>query len=337
MNKRTLFTKTKHNSLTKPILLSLKTSSYAFQNKEEKLFGNKSFLEIILGLIKTTQNDVLSSKIFKRITGEFDCSKIKEILKELKQDLITINEEEKKRLNLNLNILDEKKKNLNEIIYNPNNSKNFFLNSDNENNDNLNNERSIHEIIEDGLWKELYQLKTLNFKIENEIIKMNNKCRRMIKEIEYIKKYCAINRFIKVATIYIKQNDNKTVNQILHNKLMNRRKLFIQKANMKNNQDFCINCIKDRINKFKKDIKELYQYYNDKIISEEERSYIETIVEEMKNNKNDYDDEVKEDSINYEINKAIMKEEFDINDKNITNKDSTNNEETCPNSSKNIE
>ena len=118
---------------------------------------------------------------------------------------------------------------------------------------------------------------------------------------------------------------------------MNRRKLFIQKANMKNNQDFCINCIKDRINKFKKDIKELYQYYNDKIISEEERSYIETIVEEMKNNKNDYDDEVKEDSINYEINKAIMKEEFDINDKNITNKDSSNNEETCPNSSKNIE
>ena len=159
----------------------------------------------------------------------------------------------------------------------------------------------------------------------------------MIKEIEYIKKYCAINRFIKVATIYIKQNDNKTVNQILHNKLMNRRKLFIQKANMKNNKDFCINCIKDRINKFKKDIKELYQYYNDKIISEEERSYIETIVEEVKNNKNDYDDEIKEDSINYEINKAIMNEEFDINDKNITNKDSSNNEETCPSSSKNIE
>ena len=32
-----------------------------------------------------------------------------------------------------------------------------------------------------------------------------------------------------------------------------------------------------------------------------------------------------------------MKEEFDINDKNITNKDSSNNEETCPSSSKNIE
>ena len=133
MNKRTLFTKTKHNSLTKPILFSLKTSSYAFQNKEEKLFGNKSFLEIILGLIKSTQNDVLSNKVFNKITGEFGIDKIKEILKELKQDLTTINEEEKKKLNLNENVLNEKKRKMKEIIYNSNYENHLIFNPDNEN------------------------------------------------------------------------------------------------------------------------------------------------------------------------------------------------------------
>ena len=66
---------------------------------------------------------------------------------------------------------------------------------------------------------------------------------------------------------------------------------------MKNNQDFCINGIKDRIYQFKKDIRDLYQYYNNQIISEEEKSYIETIVEDMK--KDDMDeDSLNEDSIN---------------------------------------
>ena len=32
------------------------------QRKEEKLFGNKSFLEIILGLIKNTQNDIIMNE-----------------------------------------------------------------------------------------------------------------------------------------------------------------------------------------------------------------------------------------------------------------------------------
>ena len=239
-------------------------------------------------------------------------------------------------MNLNEHILNEKKNKMKEFIYNSNDSKFFLSNSDNEINNNSNNEKFIEEVSGGDLSKELYQLKILNFKLENEINKVDNLNKRMIKEIEYTKKYCAINRFIKVATIYLKQKDNKAVDQLLHHKLITRRKLFIQKVNMKNNQDFCINCIKDRIKKFKKDIEELYKYYNEKIISEEEKSYIETIVEEMKKN-NINKDEINEDSNNYEINKILIEEELEINDKNITNKDSSNNEETCPNSSKNIE
>ena len=339
MNQRSLSTKIKHNSLINPRLISLKSNTYALKNKEEKLFGNKSFLEIILGLIKSTQNDVLSNKVFNKITGEFGIDKIKEILKELKQDLTTINEEEKKRLNLNENVLNEKKRKMKEIIYNSNYENHLILNPDNEIEVNLHNENFINENNDDDdSWKELYQLKTLNFKMENEINKVDNLYKLLLIEKNYVNRYVIINRFRKFDTIYIKQNDNKIVNQILHNKLITRRKLFIKKANMKNNQDLCINSIKDRINKFKKDLQDLYLYYNERIISEEEKSYIETIVEKMNNNCIDNDDEIDEDSINDEINKEIMKEEFDLCDKNRLHKDSSNNEEeTCPNSSKNIE
>ena len=305
MNQRSLSTKTKHNSIINPRLLSIKTNSVSLQKKEEKLFANKSFLEIILGLIKSTQSDILSNKIFYKIKGEFNLFKIKEILKELEKDLTIINEEEKKKMNLNEHILNEKKNKMKEFIYNSNDSKFFLSNSDNEINNNSNNEKFIEEVSGGDLSKELYQLKILNFKLENEINKVDNLNKRMIKEIEYTKKYCAINRFIKVATIYLKQKDNKAVDQLLHHKLITKRKLFIQKVNMKNNQDFCINCIKDRIKKFKKDIEELYKYYNEKIISEEEKSYIETIVEEMKKN-NINKDEINEDSNNYEINKIFL-------------------------------
>ena len=37
----------------------LKLELNNFQSKEEKLFGNKSFLEIILGLIKNTQKCII--------------------------------------------------------------------------------------------------------------------------------------------------------------------------------------------------------------------------------------------------------------------------------------
>ena len=102
---------------------------------------------------------------------------------------------------------------------------------------------------------------------------------------------------------------------------------------MKNNQDICINCIKDKIYHFKREIKDLYQYYNNQIISEEEKSYIETIVEDIKKDNLD-DDSLNEDSINnIEIDKEKIKDELDSIDKNNSNKDSSNDEETCPNSS----
>jgi hypothetical protein len=87
-------------------LFSVRTSLDVFQSREEKLFGNKSFLEIILGLIKKTQSDVLSNTSFNKKKEILNYSKIKTILKDLKKDLISINEEEKKKVLLHENLLN---------------------------------------------------------------------------------------------------------------------------------------------------------------------------------------------------------------------------------------
>ena len=78
-----------------------------FQRKEEKLFGNKSFLEILLGLIKHAQKDVI-------INNDSKCSHlshIKHILNVFKNDLLGIKKEKEKELNLNEIIKTEKKNN----------------------------------------------------------------------------------------------------------------------------------------------------------------------------------------------------------------------------------
>jgi len=84
----------------------LKLELNKFQSKEEKLFGNKSFLEIILGLIKNTQKDLIMNDKNKNRNKEI--SNIKHILNVLNKDLLQIKKEKEKELNLNENIRNEK-------------------------------------------------------------------------------------------------------------------------------------------------------------------------------------------------------------------------------------
>ena len=102
MKQRSTSSSNKHILSRNAKLFTVRTTSDAFQTKEEKLFENKSFLEIILGLIKKTQNDVLTKKIFYNIKHNFSYTKVKNLLKDLKKDLIQINVEEKKKVNLNV-------------------------------------------------------------------------------------------------------------------------------------------------------------------------------------------------------------------------------------------
>ena len=321
-------------------LISIRAIYDFFQTKEEILFGNKSFLEIILGIIKRTQSDVLTNIKSKKTNVTFSSSGIKQMLKSLKKDLVQINIEELKKVQLQENILEEKKKKIKEIIFNENSSKKCFPNPDEENLES-NKESVLFESTEDDPRKEIYQLKILNFKMLNEINKVDNLYKRFAFEKDYYK-ISHIPDERRITTIYIKHNENEMVNKILHNKLMTRRKIFIRKANMKNNQDICINFIKYKISKFKKDMRDLYQYYNEQILSEEEKSYLETIANDNKQNDNidnidnnidnNDDDEISINDNNIDINKGKNKDESDSIDKNSSNKDSTNNEETCCNS-----
>ena len=141
-------------------LFSVRTSLDVFQSREEKLFGNKSFLEIILGLIKKTQSDVIS-----------------------------ISKEEKKKVLLHENLLNEKKRKMKEIIFNQNNSKSFLPDSCNETETNAQKEEFVNENGDMDQRKELAQLKMLNFKMENEINKIDYLHKRLLYEKEYIKNY----------------------------------------------------------------------------------------------------------------------------------------------------
>ena len=328
------------NSRFNTKLISIRAINDFFQTKEEKLFGNKSFLEIILGIIKRTQSDVLTNIKNNKSKITFSSSGIKQMLKSLKKDLVQINIEELKKVQLQENILEEKKKKIKEIIFNENSSKECFPNSGEENFES-NKESVLYASTEDDPRKEIYQLKILNFKMLNEINKVDNLYKRFAFEKDYYK-ISHIPDECRITTIYINHNEKEMVNKILHNKLMTRRKIFIRKANMKNNQDICINFIKYKISKFKKDMHDIYQYYNEQILSEEEKSYLETIANDNKQNDNidnidnnidnNDDDEISINDNNIDINKGKNKDESDSIDKNSSNKDSTNNEETCCNS-----
>ena len=331
--------------------LSLTQSLNNFQTREEKLFGNKSFLEIILGLIKKTQIDVLGNN--KLTKNSFNFSAIKQTLIGLKNDLSMINKEKEKTVKFLQKIKKDKEINIKGVIYKHSKSKSFA--NTGKNNFIPNPETLIIENEDDESMKEISQLKYLNFRVENEIKKVDNLVHRLNFEKDYLNMARFINQSEVDTIYYIKQSNNESVNEILHDKLIRIRKNFIKRANIKNNQDIHINRILGKISQCKQDLKDLYDENN--IISEEEKSYIDSIIENYKKNNDNENDNDDESSINddEDNNSSFESEDKDgvnnlhKNDKiinfsdvkedsnkkirgNLSHKDSTNNEDTCCNS-----
>ena len=128
----------------------------------------------------------------------------------------------------------------------------------------------------------------MNFRVENEIKKVDNLVHRLNFEKDYLNMAHFINQS-EVDTIYIKQSNNdESINEILHDKLIRIRKNFIKRVNIKNNQDIHINRILGKISQCKQDLKDLYDENN--IISEEEKSYIDSIIENYKKNNDNEND-----------------------------------------------
>ena len=182
-------------------------------------------------------------------------------------------------------------------------------------------------------FEEITQLKMMNFKVRYEIKKVCNLIRRKQIEINYYKISNGISRK-KNKIIYINNNDDDKINQILHNKLISRRNTFIECATMKNNQDNYINFLLDKIAQKKSNLRALKRLIERKMNSEKNKIFIETIVENTENdevsinNNNIYCNSTEFDS----LNKKLIKDDSDSIGKNNSNKDSTCNEETNSNS-----
>jgi len=297
-----------------------------FQRKEEKLFGNKSFLEIILGLIKNTQNDI----IMNEKNSSNNIYNIKNILNVLFNDLLQIKKEKEKELNLNENIREEKVKK----FFNNNHIDKCAINSV-PYNLTTNNESLTVEKGENESCEELSELKLLNFKVKNEIKKAKNLIQRSLIEINYYKTPNRTKRK-KTKLIYINNNEKTIINQILHSKLIYKRKSFIESATMKNNQDGYINFLLEQIEHYKENLKAIYKLREKSGNRKRDHFFIETIIENTENdndtisinNSKAYCDSFEFD----DINKEEIKEEIDSNENNNSNKDSQYNEETNCNS-----
>ena len=294
-----------------------------YQNQEEKLIGYKSFLEKILGLIKNSQKNLILKKNLKnRIL-----SSIKQVLIVLQNNLTLIKVNKDKTLKLLEAINNQKRdnffklKNSNKSLYHP------FKNNLQKNFDSL-----IKETIENESHAEISQLKNLNFEVENEIQKIENIKKRMILEINYYNMSRNFQETAKVNYINKIGNDNEMINQLLHNKLIDKRNEFVNLANMRNKQEDEINITMDNINFYKFKLKTEHEGKK-KIIRLNKQFYIETIKEDTENDEISINQNNSFEFDNFYVYNGIIKDEDDLIKNNNSNKDSTCNEETNCNSS----
>ena len=290
-----------------------------YQSKAELLFGQKSFLEILLGLIKKTQVDYLTSISSNSLTQQTkpnkkslndkninDIVNIKQILNDLKESLTEIKKEKEKKINLFEMTKQQKETNLKKIIFNTVISKRSVSNF---NYINSNYETLITENNENYYNKETPELKLLNFKVENEIKKVENLSKRKLFIIQYYKTPHLIHDH-RTEIICENQRNNESMNQLLHQKLIQQREKFIEIVNMKSLQDMRINNMQSQAIGYKnamKDIHKSYRYVNtQEVITEENKSYLETVNE----------DEKIDEKANIK-NSKNFEEEKDINNNNI--------------------
>ena len=287
------------------------------QSKVELLFGQKSFLEILLGLIKKTQVDYLTSNTSNnsKQAKNTELAKIKQILNDLKESLTEIKKEKEKKINLFEMAKQQKETNLKKIIFNTVLSKRSVSNF---NYINSNYETLITENNENYYNKETPELKLLNFKVENEIKKVENLSKRKLYIIQYYKTPHLIHEH-RTEIICEDRRNNESMNQLLHQKLIQQREKFIEIVNMKSLQDMRISNMQSQAIGYKnamKDIHKSYRYVNtQEVITEENKSYLETVNE---------DEKIDEKAENLK-NSKNFEEEKDINNNNIINGKERNN------------
>ena len=300
----------------KTVITSLNNS----QNKIEKLIEYKSFLQNILGLIKNSQKNLIIKKEFQ----SNDLSNIKKVLIALKKNLFLLKEDKEKKLKFLENIRNQKIKHFFKLKHTNKCFMHSFKKNFSSNFDSL-----IAETTGDESYEEISQLKKLNFEVENELQKIENKKKQILSEINYYSLFKAFEKVIKIKYVNRNKSGNMLINRILHKKLIDIRNNFINLASMRNIQVEDINFIKDKINFFKFKLK-IKTQSKKKIIRQNKKFYIDTIKEDTEgndisintNNTNKYENicgckKIINDDLDsikiYNINKDLGNEETNCN------------------------
>ena len=243
-----------------PLITEKKKSSDSF------LISHKSFLEIILNQIKSSQNYSLSN-----------CTN----MKNLKQNL--------KNLNENLKNLENGRKKSKEYMENKIKNKkieiqNKLYNKSNDNNTTYNHYNSIDDIKyfknnqekQIDYLNEISQLKLLSFKIENEINQI---------DFEFSRKLNMVLS-LKIARLY--QEEDLEIN--VETKKLKSQTTHLMKQNLKDLKQILISTIKTNLNnnmkqkKLQEKINELKIYLPKKKKHKQYLMTNNTITEEEKNN-----------------------------------------------------
>ena len=273
------------------------------QRKDEFLFSRKTFLEIILGIIKKSLIDLLSKNESKEKEGEI--SKIKRNLIKLKESLNEIKEEKEKKMKVYLIQKKEKQLYLNDLMINKNIYKRRRINSEILLTLNSN---ELEDINYDYIKKEDKDIKIKNFILENQIIEIDN----LIKRYNYLIKFDRNpHRFQDhiIENIVNNKKNNNYITDNLNYKLLTIRGKWKDIANKKNIQEENLENVQSKINDLKKK--------NEKQCSKNKK-YIDTediIPEENLNTENNQED------INKKNENHIIKNSDGNIEVHISNKD----------------
>jgi len=262
--------KLKRNFLNKSTQVSIVKYNNLFQTiskTDEILFSQKTFLEIILGLIKETQADYLTRR--KQLGEKNEIFLIKEILSDLNNNLKEIKEEKVKKLKLIQSQKEQKQSNLRDIMNNTNIYQRRRINSEIISMSVMNDDDSEDSDF-DNIIKDEQDFKTKNFILGNRIIELDNKILR----IQYLIKFeKSPHKFEEHFTeILIENKSNKqNVTANLHGSLLNIRDVWKEIASKKNLQEMKLANMRTKIKNLKKESKQNLNFTkNNKYINTED-------------------------------------------------------------------
>ena len=273
------------------------------EQKDEALFSRKSFLEIILGLIKEALMDLLNKTESKK--NKEKMAIMKNILIDLKGNLKEIKIEKEKKMKIYSNRKDEKQLNLKHLIVNNKKIRNRRrLNSDLSLSSNtiITNEISFNK---NNAREE--DIKIKNFILENQLIEIDNLTKRLKYLIEFNKKPHKIEDHFTEKII---KNKNDITDNLKF-ELFSIRGQWKDVATKKNMQEERLVSLQSKINYLKENGKKMFKnnkYVNTEDIIQEENFDNETIQDEI----------VKKDE-NFQIKNNKGNLEVDINNDDMKN------------------